>query len=98
MNKPAHRPRSTVPGRYFLCAAALAVVGVSTDAVAGGAIYKWKDGSGVTHFTNVAGDEKRSTDTTPVGGNATLAVANATTATDLRSHAEVFKFRDATGV
>jgi len=93
-----------------LIALLLALAG---PASAGGAVYKWVDKAGVTHYTNVPNDKARSTGA--VGGNANMAVvaetatktgtAIATTsvappmvATDMRSHSTIYKFRDGKGI
>jgi soluble lytic murein transglycosylase-like protein len=94
MNSTA-RSRPSILRRTCIFAVGLAIAGGSAGAFARDAIYKWKDARGVVHFSNVAGDERRSTDTTPVGGNAALTVG---IATDLRAHSQVFKFRDRGGV
>ena len=87
----------------FLIALSLALAG---PAFAGGAVYKWVDKAGVTHYTNVSNDKARSTGA--VGGNANMAVVAETTtamaspapmvANDLRSHSTVYKFRDGKGI
>ena len=92
MNTAAPKSHRVAAGALLLALATLAV----TPCASARDVYKWKDGSGVTHFSNVRSDTPRHADATPVGGNATLTVG--TIATDLRAHNQVFKFRDAKGV
>jgi len=91
--------------RSTLTPLALALLlALPASALARGAVYKWVDKGGVTHYTNVAGDKAQSTGA--VGGNASMAVVAETStqapagpiAKDLRSHALVYKFRDGAGV
>jgi len=96
------RARSNSVPIVLLVALLLALAG---PASAGGAVYKWVDKAGVTHYTNVAGDKARSTGA--VGGNANMAVVAETAtasvappmvATDMRSHSTIYKFRDGRGI
>jgi soluble lytic murein transglycosylase-like protein len=72
------------------------------SASARGAVYKWVDKQGVTHYTNVANDKAQSTGST--GGNASMSVVAETAtaapavARDLRSHSTIYKFRDGAGI
>jgi soluble lytic murein transglycosylase-like protein len=95
------RTRSNLAQLALMLALLLALAG---PAFAGGAVYKWVDKAGVTHYTNVAGDKARSTGA--VGGNANMTVVAETTtakltpmvSTDMRSHSTVYKFRDGAGI
>lgn len=87
---PQRRPRTLHFALALLCSA------TAFSASARDGLYKWKDASGVTHFSNVSSDQPSHADVTPVGGNASITVG--TIATDLRAHNQVFKYKDAGGV
>lgn len=92
MNTSLQIPRRANTSAWLFALACFAVA----PAASARDVYKWKDGAGVTHFSNVAADSPRHAETTPVGGNASITVG--TVATDLRAHNTVFKFRDAKGI
>jgi soluble lytic murein transglycosylase-like protein len=66
-----------------------ALAGVAAPAVAAGSgVYKWVDGNGVTHYTNVPGDQARERDKTRI----------AVSSVDHTFRAAIYKSIDANGV
>jgi soluble lytic murein transglycosylase-like protein len=94
MNTASRKTRARL-AQPLIFAFGLVATFVAGNAFAGGALYKWKDSKGVTHFSNVSAEKPRAAESTPIGGNASLTVG---IATDLRAHNQVFKFRDGKGV